>query len=151
MEDSREEISEDHLSEGMSGKSRKDETLGGEGDTSRRIWKLKLNRTGILMTKGKIWFLWLCLALDVVPRTLQTANKDPKASNKDEYMEEMKMEWEEVKKETGRRFVKLTMQREEKNVRTRSCYKGQDYWTHCYGSIGEGLRKCEGRYKGMRV
>ena len=83
-----------------------------------------MNRTNILKVKGRVWFLWICLALDLVPKTLGVKIKDPKASDKQNYTEEMKEEWASVKKEVGRKLVKLAKQREEKIIRT----KEEKWW-----------------------
>ena len=119
-----EEEPRDQLPGGTSGTSMKDETQREEESTSRKIWKLKINRTGILKVKGRVWFLWLCLALDVVPKTFQANNKDPKASDKENYSEEMSVEWAKAKKEMGKKFVKIAKQREEKTVRS----KEEKWW-----------------------
>ena len=93
MEETREDISNQDL-EGTSYESSQDETLKREeGDTRKyRLWKLKLKRTKIIRAKSQMWFMWICLSLNLVPRTLQLANKDPKESDKEAYMEKMKEE-----------------------------------------------------------
>ena len=115
-----EEDTGDQLPVETSGTSTKDETRKeGKEDISRKLWKLRINRTSILKVKGRVWFLWLCLALDLVPKTLSVKLKDPKASDKSNYSDEMKEEWDGVKKEVGRKLVKVAKQREEKLIRSK--------------------------------
>ena len=100
--------------EGISAESIEDETYIGEEDEvlKHRIRKARYKRTKIIRNKGKVWFLMICLSLDLIPRMLILLNEDLKESDRG-YMEEMRKEWKKVQKEAGRKFVKLAKRREE--------------------------------------
>ena len=124
--------------EGDSEESFEDETQTGEGDMMiyRCKRRVKFKRTNLIRSKARIWFLMLCLSLDLVPKTLAPSNKDPKERELD-YTEEMREEWRKIQKESGRQFVKLAKRREEVKLKR----KEEEGWGEVYenGTSGAGF------------